>query len=249
MIWKEWSAKNGNGLHRLQKMILMRGCELLKVGGRLVYSTCTFNPIENEAVVASMLLQGNGALRLVDVSNELPGLRRKPGITSWQVKDKNGQFHKVFNKSNEAKDHVESMFPPQNAGELGLDKCIRIYPFLQNTGGFFVAVFEKVKQFGSVDKYNQRRKDKKNIIDDEEFEELENLVSKEILTSDSLQTKRQTEVDPADTSKKFIKVDSDGNKIVAVKKEQKGWSGIKESPFIFVSDENETIQKCWYRSN
>lgn len=43
-IWKNWSAGGGNGLHRLQKNILGRGLELLKVGGRLVYSTCSFNP-------------------------------------------------------------------------------------------------------------------------------------------------------------------------------------------------------------
>lgn len=31
-----------------------RACELLRVGGRLVYSTCTFNPVEDEAVVAEV---------------------------------------------------------------------------------------------------------------------------------------------------------------------------------------------------
>lgn len=33
---------------------LRRACELLRVGGRLVYSTCTFNPVEDEAVVAEV---------------------------------------------------------------------------------------------------------------------------------------------------------------------------------------------------
>ncbi|KAK7281844.1 hypothetical protein RIF29_10157 [Crotalaria pallida] len=36
----------------LQVLIAMQGLSLLKVEGRMVYSTCSMNPIENEAVVA-----------------------------------------------------------------------------------------------------------------------------------------------------------------------------------------------------
>lgn len=40
--------------------ILKRGLDLLEVGGRLVYSTCSLNPVEDEAVIASMLKQCEG---------------------------------------------------------------------------------------------------------------------------------------------------------------------------------------------
>jgi len=33
----------------------MRGLELLKVGGKISYSTCSLNPIEDEAVIAAVL--------------------------------------------------------------------------------------------------------------------------------------------------------------------------------------------------
>ena len=54
----------------------------------MVYSTCTFNPIENEAVVAELLTLCQGAIELLDVSAELPALRRMPGLTSWKVRDR-----------------------------------------------------------------------------------------------------------------------------------------------------------------
>jgi 16S rRNA C967 or C1407 C5-methylase (RsmB/RsmF family) len=38
----------------------VRGLELLKTGGRLVYSTCTMNPYENEAVVAECVRRFGG---------------------------------------------------------------------------------------------------------------------------------------------------------------------------------------------
>lgn len=53
-IWRRWTPGNGNGLHPLQLRIALHACQMLKVGGRLVYSTCTFNPIEDEAVVAEV---------------------------------------------------------------------------------------------------------------------------------------------------------------------------------------------------
>ena len=45
---------------RLQGRILKRGLDILEIGGRLVYSTCTFNPIEDEAVLASVLANYEG---------------------------------------------------------------------------------------------------------------------------------------------------------------------------------------------
>jgi 16S rRNA C967 or C1407 C5-methylase (RsmB/RsmF family) len=54
----------------------------------MVYSTCTFNPIEDEAVVAELLVRCKGALQLVDVSQQLPELKRLPGKRKWRVRDK-----------------------------------------------------------------------------------------------------------------------------------------------------------------
>lgn len=87
-IWRKWNAGMGNGVHRLQVEIAMRGIALLKVGGRMVYSTCSMNPVENEAVVAEILRRSKGSVELLDVSCELPELVRRPGLRTWKVRDR-----------------------------------------------------------------------------------------------------------------------------------------------------------------
>lgn len=44
--WKSWSPRDSYHLHNLQIQILKRGISLLKVGGRIIYSTCSLNPVE-----------------------------------------------------------------------------------------------------------------------------------------------------------------------------------------------------------
>lgn len=141
-VWKDFTVNNGLGLHQLQASILYRGIQLLKKGGRLVYSTCSLSPVENEAVVAAALRKYGDQVRLVDCSDKLPGLKRRPGISTW----------KVFNKEMEERERgaegvAETAFPPteEEAEKFHLDRCIRVYPHLQNTGGFFITVFEKIE--------------------------------------------------------------------------------------------------------
>lgn len=63
--WARWSPKEGLDLHPLQATLLFRGLDVLKVGGKLSYSTCSLNPIENEAVVAAALKQFGTKIRLL----------------------------------------------------------------------------------------------------------------------------------------------------------------------------------------
>jgi 16S rRNA C967 or C1407 C5-methylase (RsmB/RsmF family) len=142
-IWRRWNPASGNGLHILQLRITLRACELLKVGGRVVYSTCTFNPIEDEAVVAEVLRRTNGSMKLVDVSDQLPALKRQKGLLTWKVKDRNGWYSNWEEGKNGFK-LDPSMFPQDDNESLGLEHCMRYLPQHQNTGGFFVCVLEKV---------------------------------------------------------------------------------------------------------
>jgi len=66
-------------LPALQKKILTRGFDLLKPGGMILYSTCTFNPDENEAVVSALLSERDAELLTIDLE-----LSIEPGITEWK---------------------------------------------------------------------------------------------------------------------------------------------------------------------
>lgn len=140
-VWKDWNTGSGLGLHIVQFNILDRGLNLLKEGGKLVYSTCSMNPIENEAVVAAALRKWGDKIRLVNCDDQLPGLVRSKGITQWKVYDK--QFE-IREKGHE--NCLDSWFPPsaEEVEKFNLDRCMRVYPHQQNTGGFFITVFEKI---------------------------------------------------------------------------------------------------------
>lgn len=54
---ERWSLRLVEKCQSLQKTILSSAAAMLRPGGRLVYSTCTFNPQENEAVIEDFLQQ------------------------------------------------------------------------------------------------------------------------------------------------------------------------------------------------
>lgn len=140
-VWKDFRVGNALGLHSVQELILNRGLQLLKKGGRLVYSTCSLSPIENEAIVASALRKWGDQIRLVNVDNELPGLKRRQGVTDWKVYGKDMELREPG-----AEDVPATAFPPtkEEVEKFHLENCVRVYPHLQNTGGFFITVFEKI---------------------------------------------------------------------------------------------------------
>jgi 16S rRNA C967 or C1407 C5-methylase (RsmB/RsmF family) len=59
-VWRRWHPQTAIALHKLQVKIAKRGVELLRPGGVMVYSTCSFNPIEDEAIVAQLLRMFKG---------------------------------------------------------------------------------------------------------------------------------------------------------------------------------------------
>ncbi|KXH63119.1 NOL1/NOP2/sun family protein [Colletotrichum nymphaeae SA-01] len=157
-LWKDWQPGSALGLHVTQVRILLRALAMLKVGGRVVYSTCSMNPVENESVVAAAIDRAGGPdkVEIVDCSNELQGLVRAPGMKKWQIMDKSGRLWSSQAEVDEWTKNstegvapgrlVETMFPPLEGSvcaDLPLDRCMRVYAHQQDTGGFFITVLQK----------------------------------------------------------------------------------------------------------
>ncbi|KAI9197252.1 cytosine(34)-C(5)-methyltransferase [Polychytrium aggregatum] len=238
-IWSSWHQNQGMALHKIQVNILQRACELLKIGGNIVYSTCSFNPVENEAVVAELLRRHKGSLELVDISETLPELKRKPGISTWKILCKDDQFYDKFEdvpKENR-RNCPESVFPHPDNTTLHLDRCIRLYPYLQNTGGFFVALLKKTGPIGSLDRTD--------VTADQvlaELDEKEALIKKESEEAGGHGSSKKTKTDDdsekqaADAAQKPVELDNP-------KHLDKAWSG-KEDPFVFLTPDHTDIVSC-----
>jgi tRNA (cytosine49-C5)-methyltransferase len=65
-------------IEEAQKRMILRGFDLLKRGGIMVYSTCTYNPAENERVVDCLLNHRDAEILTLD--NTPDG---EPGIAQW----------------------------------------------------------------------------------------------------------------------------------------------------------------------
>ncbi|CAF0967323.1 unnamed protein product [Rotaria sordida] len=79
-LWKKWNPGHASSLQSIQLRIETRGIQLLAPGGLMVYSTCSMNPIENEAVVSQLLQTFQGQISLMNINDKLPDLRTIPGL-------------------------------------------------------------------------------------------------------------------------------------------------------------------------
>jgi 16S rRNA C967 or C1407 C5-methylase (RsmB/RsmF family) len=159
-----WSPRIGNELHGLQLKILTRALELVKMGGVICYSTCSLNPVEDEAVVAAALgALTKGVMKFEIVERPktlLPGFVTRGGITDWKVAfydsmkvDHDSEDFGSLTICSHAKDAEEAgikdaaatLWPthPQDK-KLHLHRCISLLPQDNNTGGFFLALIKRI---------------------------------------------------------------------------------------------------------
>ncbi|KDR72476.1 hypothetical protein GALMADRAFT_252559 [Galerina marginata CBS 339.88] len=254
-IWKTWQPMDGNGLHGLQLRILLRAMNLLKDDGRIVYSTCSLNPVENEAVIAEAL-KINPAFELVDVSSKFPELKRRPGLKTWRpTADRIGAtpmfatyeefMSSTLDESLKAK-MSEDHWPPKDVESLNLDRCLRIYPHLQDSGGFFVAVLQKVVGSENLGVPIFDRKRAADIGDvATEIPESKRL---KVLSDNPAANEEMSMLAHAINSEPMKAVVSQAQVSVELprskKKAKDGGGSFKENPYTFLSSNDPILRSC-----
>ncbi|WP_122088540.1 RsmB/NOP family class I SAM-dependent RNA methyltransferase [Halalkalicoccus subterraneus] len=86
----EWSLSHVEGVSGVQKGILKRAIQATCEGGTVVYSTCTFAPEENEAVLDHVLEHED--CRVVEFDSALDS---RPGVTEWQGEEYDASVRKA----------------------------------------------------------------------------------------------------------------------------------------------------------
>jgi len=108
--------------------LLESALQAVKIGGQVVYSTCTLSPYENEGVVSRILEKFPGEVELEDIQQKLPA--PAPAIT-----------------------HIEA-----NQLQEQVKKAVRIWPHIFGRAGFCCAKFIKKGSIPSEKQWDARRK-------------------------------------------------------------------------------------------
>ena len=80
--YAHWSERKVKEMARKQWRLLYSAFRSLRPGGTLVYSTCTFAPEENEAIIQWLIQQFAEQVEILPI--ELPFENIQPGLTQWQ---------------------------------------------------------------------------------------------------------------------------------------------------------------------
>ena len=76
---KDWTPEKSRELSKIQRELILQAADMLRPGGLLLYSTCTFAPTEDEGVV-SWLLENRPDMKLLEIPQH-SGF--SPGIPGW----------------------------------------------------------------------------------------------------------------------------------------------------------------------
>lgn len=116
---RDWTPEKSAELSDIQKDLILKAADMLRPGGMMLYSTCTFSPCEDEEVVAH-LLQERPDMELM----EMPGYE---GFSEGRP------------------ELISTPISPEAFDPSSLRKCVRIFPHKMDGEGHFLALFPAKK--------------------------------------------------------------------------------------------------------
>nr|NNM91645.1 hypothetical protein [Bacilli bacterium] len=132
-----WRFDHVEKLHSEQVDILDQAYRMLRHGGRIVYSTCTINPIENELTLAAFLARHpDMSLCPIDLSQSMPG-------HNVETLTRIAMHHKAFSRYFEAYRDTLSTMPSSSMR--------RLLPTEFNGEGHFIALLQKAHKGAATD--------------------------------------------------------------------------------------------------
>ena len=126
----EWAPELVHGCALRQTAILEQAARLVRPGGRLAYSTCTFNPEENEGTIARFL-DAHPEFELIEPLRP-PG--SSPGRPDWLSVG-------AGLAPAQGAGHPQGEAPTDSRADL--TRAVRLWPHLAPGEGHFVAVLRK----------------------------------------------------------------------------------------------------------
>ncbi len=138
---KNWSIESCEAISDVQKSLIESAFYALKTGGRLVYSTCTLSPIENQAVCEHLLNTFKDKVKIVPITSDFAAandiVTAEGYMQVWpQVLDSEGFFIACFEK-------VEHQIPPVEKVKKG---AFPFTPISKKANDYLHALIKK--QFG-----------------------------------------------------------------------------------------------------
>jgi NOL1/NOP2/sun family putative RNA methylase len=130
-IMKNWEQYGVDYYNKLQKEIILSGAQMLRPGGYMLYSTCTFSSEEDEGTISYLL-------------GHFPQFHVVDAIPDQKQKKISGVSYEGFDFGRpdwlrQTKEHAEL----QGERISELKKCIRLWPHKINGEGHFMALLRK----------------------------------------------------------------------------------------------------------
>lgn len=152
---KVWSPEKVAACARTQRDITVRAAGMLRPGGLMLYSTCTFSAEENEGTIA-YLLEQCPELELIDLPQYegfepgRPELLRQPEIQYADFEPENAKPLECSEKQCEDyRSGYPEIFGLSEARYESLRKCVRIFPHKMGGEGHFLALLHKKEMVGT----------------------------------------------------------------------------------------------------